>query len=417
MAIQLTYNSAEIQALLGKAAASETGIGKLRDETVPEMVMHSSFDWLDGGWWNSSGNLVNTSNKHSALVPIVPGARHYMGYTIGTASSTIGAFFDRNGAWISTLTAGDLTEYGPRADDSDASKTDDNSYLVPSGNIAGMSAADQATALAKYVPLYFFTAPATAYYFSYNQATSDERGWRQYISTKPVFMLSDAGSYVARPGDPVYQAKKNKKLCIIGPSSVMIDRWDRASQGNDTPWAVGFQEYLAPWYAQVDSYGFSGGAMYPATGESATSMYNGIVTAQLDLSGYDEFLISGSTNGLTDDVVDDWDSTDTTKYFGALNGIIDYIYAQNPTAKIYLTDLSRKQGYYTYADTYRARIDTVNERTASLAEKRAYTLVPVSVGSECNSHTYSAYSYDGTHGNSAGNRVYGLFCRKIMLGF
>lgn len=369
---------------------------------APEMVMVSEFEYIAGGWWTAAGGFSGTTTLyHSQLIPIIPGGRHYLGY-LYSSSNVVGAFFDATGNWISSLAGTSVTEFPVAASGSSSA------YKTPNGN-GGTD---------NYISLYYFDAPANAYYFSYNLANSDTYTWKQYVSSKPVFMLKNSGNFIVRPGDPVYQAKKDKKLCIIGPSSVMIDRYDRDSQGNDTPYVVGFQEYLAPWYQAVDSYGFSSGAMFPASGESATSIYNGIVTAALDLSGYDEFLISGSTNGLsTDDVVDAWDSTDTSKYFGALNGIISYIYTQNPKAKIYLTDLSRKQGYYTYADSYRARIDTVNERTATLAAKRAYTLIPVSVGSECNASTYSAYTYDGTHGNSAGNRVYGLFCRKCMLGF
>ena len=368
---------------------------------APEMVLVTEFEYIAGGWWTAAGGFSGTTTLyHSQLIPIIPGGRHYLGY-LYSSSNVVGAFFDATGNWISSLAGTDVTEFPAAASGSSSA------YKTPSGS----------GSTANYVSLWYFDAPANACYFSYNLANSDSYTWKQYLSSKPIFMLKNSGNYIVRPGDPVYQAKKDKKLCIIGPSAVMIDRWDRSSQGNDTPYVVGFQEYLAPWYAQVDSYGYSGGAMFPASGESSLSIYNGVVTNQLAITGYDEFLIQGSTNGLSDEYVDAWDSTDTSKYFGALNGIIDYIYTQNPTAKIYLTDLSRKQGYYTYADSYRARIDTVNERTATLAAMRAYTLIPVSVGSECNPHTYSAYTYDGTHGNSAGNQIYGLFCRKVMLGF
>ena len=381
--------------------ASTDSFSSIRSETAPEMVMYSSFEWVSGGWWTSTGGLSDATKYHSGLVPIIPGARHYLGFKYQTTGA-IGAFFDEFRRWLAPLTGNDVTAYPAAASGGDAA------YKTPNGN-GGTS---------NYANLWYFDAPAGACYFSWNLSTDDSYKYRQSLSSKPLFLLEGSGNCIVRPGDPLYQGKKNKKLCVIGSSTVMIDRFDRDSQGNDTPYVVGFQEYLAPWYQLVESYGFSGGSLFPVSGETTTSIYNGIVTADVDLSGYDEFLLQCSGNGLnTDDVVDDWDSTDTSKYFGALNGIIDYIYSQNPKAKIYLMDLCRKKSYYTYAASYAARIDGINEKIRTLAENRAYTLVPTSVGCECNAHTYDEYTYDGAHANSEGNRIYGLFCRKVMLGF
>ena len=369
----------------------------------PEMVMHSEFEWIQSGWWNSTGGLSNTSLYHSGLVPIIPGGRHYMGY-LYSANATIGAFFDATGNWISSLSGSSVTEFPVAASGSSSA------YKTPNGN-GGTD---------NYVSLYYFDAPANACYFSYNLATSDDRKYRQYVSSKPVFMLSDSGNYVARPGDPVYQAKKDKKLCIIGPSAVMIDRYDRSAQGNDTPYVVGFQEYLMPWYQTVDSYGFSGGAWPPATGETYTSIYNGIMTAPVDLSGYDEFLLLPSYNsfGPSQVTIGDWDSTNTAEYFGAVNAVIDYIYDQVPTATIWLADFSYRGSYYDPSRTgVKAKMIDVNEKLVTLTGERSYKLIQASRLSGFNEQTYEALTYDGTHNNSEGNRVFGLCFRKAMLGF
>lgn len=408
----------------------------IRNEQLPEMVLHTDLEKISGGHWNSTGKLVYaTSRYHSNLLPIIPGARHYLGYLDTSEDHNyVGAFFDQYGNWLSTLNTSDVVAYPARAGNSDASLTDDNSYLAPNGNLV-----IDGGAAASYVSLYYFVAPSNAYYFSYNlnTDTNNTYSYREYVSSKPVFALSGSGNYICRGGDALYQSKKKKKLCIIGPSSVMIDRYRPTKSNvpiNDTEYVIGAQEYLAPWYQKVDSYGFSSGSWAEYDPENQRSIYTGIVTNHADLSDYDEFLLypSGNNVNVGASEIGTYESTDVSTYFGALNATIDYIYNQVPLAKIYLMDLSYRGSYYKYAGI-KAKWDTINEQLALLSKKESLELIQMSNNLGCNEHTYHStvevedgvyvvdndrgYTYDGLHSNNTGNKVTGLYLRKCMLGF
>jgi len=238
------------------------------------------------------------------------------------------------------------------------------------------------------------------------------------VATMPVLALENTGNYRFDDDWPGYQAHKDRRLCVIGASGVMIDRLYREVPLGSGTWQyiVGFQEYLVPWYASVESYGFSSGSWARNDASENLSIYNGIVTNGVDLSGYDEFLLIPSTSGVTADTIGEIDSADVDTYMGGLNAVLDKIHAESPYAKVYLANALRKGSYYT-SETQRAKIDKINEQLAAIAAAKSLQLIDLAGGCGINAYNQDLMTYDGTHLNQEGGMRQGLFLRREMIGF
>lgn len=351
-----------------------------------EFALYTEFDFLTGRW-SLTGKLGDTG-YHSQMLPIKEHTDYYMGY-LNTGVQCVGGFFDSEGKWLSELRTETVETCTYKSPNGDPSKTE---YT--------------------YVELFKFTAPAGAYFFSYNISDGNAYKYRQYICTKPLFALSNTGNHIIYEGDPLYQEKKDKNLCVIGASGVMIDRMlsDDLNQ-----YIVGFQEYLAPYYNNVESYGFYSGSWGVDTTDSDISIFSGIVTNEVDLSRYDEFILVPSTANLVNTGIGEIDSKYTREYFGGLNGVIDYIYSQVPTAKIYLANVLHKGKYFTDPAT-KELMDELNAKLSALSAYKSYQLIDLVSGTGINDKTYEALTYDGTHLNQEGNRLQGLCILKAILG-
>ena len=183
-----------------------------------------------------------------------------------------------------------------------------------------------------------------------------------------------------------------------------------------------------PWYASCDIYGFSGGSM-GAGYTDYISMYAGIVGEEVDLSGYDDFIIMASTNGLSTTGISDWGTvyespSEHDSYFGGLRGIVDYIMSENPLANIYLMTSVGTKNYFgsTYV-TFRNNILEINEKTRDMALKMHLRLIDLA--SDCgftvtsfydSSDVTAVYTYDGTHYNQQGSEIVGKAVRKAIIG-
>lgn len=363
---------------------------------VKSNVLITDFEWLVGHW-NESGGWIDTTHDHSQLIPVIGGKPYYLGFKYDTLVH--GAFFDIHGNWIAPLLPEDVTAY---------------SYKTAYGY--GIES--------DYVELYTFTAPEGASYFSYNLSTASNWSYRQFVASSPVFALSGTGNYAWDDDEPNYQAKKDKRLCIIGASGVTQNRCLKENpEGSGVyQYIVGFPEYLVPWYAQVDSYGYSGTPWgdYGSTGES--SIYSHI--SDLDFSQYDEFILNPSSNDLTTGLIGDAEKivmTDTVTdatYMGALRLTLDKIYNESPNAKVYMVNLVHKGSYYTNADT-KTLHDALNAEFVKFSDMTGVELIDLVRGGGINKYTYSKgkMTYDNTHLNHEGNKAMGLYLRKQIIGF
>ena len=396
---KIKWNNLNIGDILGKRdALPEWYENILITDFSDELAEYADGTEYDG-WWTKTGACEiedGKTRKHSRLIPVVSGKNYYLGYNNNLSST--GAFFDVNGDWIAPLET--LTDY---------------EYHT----------ADCGSGSSRYAPIYTFTAPEGARYFSYNLATSADRVYRQFVSSSPVLALGNSGDYEFNDSYPAYQSHKDKKLCVIGASGVALDReiHNISTDPNveDKQYIVGFQEYLVPWYKSVESYGFAGGGYRKNDAAEYPSIYKGIVeggvVGSVNLSGYDEFLLIPSTNDLASSDIGDSNSTDTATYFGGLNAIIAKIYAESPNAKIYLANAAHKGGYYTNSGT-KEKIDTLNAKLAELSDYNSLQLIDLASGSGINQFNYGEgkLTYDNTHLNHEGNKRIGLYLRKEMVG-
>lgn len=406
----LVYPNATVN---GTAAVSLTKCELPEAASDDEVQVYTEFEFSPG-WYTVYGSLNNNAGQtliHTNPVRVIPGHDYYMSikYDRGTAWPE-GAFFDSEMRFIQALLPADLTAYA---------------YQTPNG--------DAGSTMTNYVPLYKFTAPAQACYFSYNATNSTGFKYMTYIASIPVYRHIDTGDLVLKKGDPVRAYFGKRKLCVIGPSTVMIDRLYRTGNfenngGTQSQYVVGFQEYLMPYWADVVSYGYSGAsfAKYDKTdGASADSIYTQIVTNQVDLSGYDDFLFVQSGNGFEREigtVTSYSDLGSNTTYIGALRQIIDYIYQQNPQAKVYIQTMRRYGFQYASAANW-ARADLLNDEIRRMAAFIACPVIDMDKDSGFNQYTATRWSYDATsltvggHWNHIGSREVALTTRKAMIGF
>lgn len=349
-----------------------------------EMVLYTEFDYLSGKW-NDAGELI-AGGFHSQLLQVKKGEECYIGYC-HDSGEVAGAFFDAEGNFLRAL-------------------NESETYIYKYMNADGNHERDN------YASIYVFRVPVNARYISLNLTMDEEIKYRQYLSSKPVFALENTGNYVIYEGNNAYQAKKDKRLCVIGASGVTIDRLYTKEIAQ---FIVGFQEYLVPWYQQVDSYGFWSGS-WAQYNEKDTSIYSGIVDAKVDLSMYDEFLLIPSTADVAQTGVGEIDSQNISEYMGGLNGMIRYIYDQVPDAKIYLVNVVHKGKYFTTTIT-KERMDEINDKLQQLSAFKSYQYIDLMSGMGINDLNYDRLTYDGTHLNQEGNKLQGLYIRKELLGF
>lgn len=231
------------------------------------------------GFYQEDGSLLQktTSASHWAPVAVNPGQTCYLGYN-NSYLTCVGAFFDENGEWIAPLYSSDLQTV---------------TYHCSNG-IPGSYRFEGETGSGYIYPyLYKFEVPEGAYSFSYNLSVGAYYYYRNFIASMPVFAHTDTGNFFwTEETAALYDQKKDTSLCIIGPSTVMIDRALRPVEGKNE-YIVGYQEYLQPFYKEVRSFGYSGKG-YMKNGENGIWDY--VIGGSVPLAGYDEFLIPSNTN-------------------------------------------------------------------------------------------------------------------------
>ena len=360
----------------------------------------------NAGWWLANGTLDAIRNhKHTQKLAIRPNTDYYTGYKID-GYDCYGVFYDYNGRKISNLTSEMLTEY---------------QYKLPDGT--------GTIARSNYSPMFKFTSPADARYISFNFSVLNTAytnyTYRNYICSKPIFATPIYGDLIIKDNDPVYQKYKDRKLCIIGTSQIMIDRYSRTGKfggpdsESETQYISGVQEYLMPWWGVVDSYGYSSAPMMYKANEEIKSLYTRVVTDQLDLSNYDDFFITTSSSGLTESNIGDLtsysDLGQNTDFIGAYRQIIDYIYSLNPKANIFVQTRIIRSAYE--SPTSYANQVSAGNAVRKMAKLLAVTCVDTAEESGFNYYTAPYWCYDPNgHPNQVGNYYIGMAMRKTMLG-
>lgn len=371
--------------------------------------IYTDFEHLPGWYWED-GTLINTTGTliHSQMLEVIPNKDYYM--SAYWDHSIWGYFFDKYKKPIAPLRTAQIEEYQYQNANADPDTQTDSTFT--------------------YAKLYKFTTPENARYFSYNLYPEVESGsaphsYRLYIASIPVFRATNTGNLILRKTDPLYQRFGNRRLCIIGPSNVMIDRLQRTGNflnngSNQTQFVSGFQEYLMPYWKSVTSFGFSGASYGKLdTGVTHPSIYTRICEQEvLDLTPFDDYILVGNQNQMTRTGaghVDNWsDLGDETTYIGAVRHIMDYIYRHNPDAKIYNCTM-----YYIEADfTTPSRMDIIDSVDAELEKISKYCSAPIihhRTDSGMNYTTNSRWTYDGTHANQIGSRMVGEATLKELL--
>lgn len=374
-----------------------------------EMILYTDFEQLPG-CYDNAGNIAHAGESgyvHSQLLRIKQTEKYYFGWK-NTDETVTGAFFDINKNWIAPLLTSNLQPV---------------TYKYPTGR--------PNSDLTHYVQIYAFTAPQGAYYLAINTSYAADKYYCTYVSNKPVFALTGTGNYYVRGDDPIYQKYKNRKLCVIGPSTVSIDRaYHTGNNMGDgtttTQHLVGWQEYLIPWWQTVDSYGYSSASWRKydkSDGASEDSIYTYVVGKQLDIADYDDYILLTSSNGgfaaanigtITSAV----DLGDVTKYMGGLRQTIEYIYSLNPNAIIYVQTVRYQSANFGTSATEREQIMHVNDEIRNMCHLCSFRLLDSAYDSGFNQHNSTMYSYDGgSHYNHIGSKIMGLSFRKAILGF
>lgn len=417
------------------------------------------------GFWNDDGTLTNNLS-HSDALRVASGGVCYIS---ALANQSIqGAFLDARKKWIAPIrwyadfsdtadyAIGDRVYYASAVYEFTAAHTAGAWIGTDATEVVGEDrdvspytyrTADGNQTATNYVKMYEIAVPDGAEFVSLNLSTTTANAYRLFLSSKPVFALNTdyaKANGICSIGNLVNyndygNGHQNRNMCVIGPSGVMIDRWwsSKISQ-----YLVGWQEYLAPFYKTLQSYGFSGGSMGDVDPDHI-SIYDGIITAHVDLTGYDEFIIFSTKNDIILSGVGEWgdyDAPSTTPdnektYMGGLRALVDYIYTQNSQAVIYICTLQYTGTYHqldsaSYA-IIRPLVDEINEKIREMGLKLGIPVLDIAADAGFNHYTYFdpdaesiaegdgtvGFTYDGTHYNQKGAAVLGLYIRKRVLGF
>lgn len=393
---------------------------------------YTDFDTTLNGAYATDGTIVTNSGntlKRSQMLRVNPNEKVYVGLRLNTTASskTVAtcACFDKFGNLISCVSPSSLTEY-KAIESNNYNSSNPNYYPCPDGSN------NQTYATTDYLTLYYFTTPDDCYYIcvptfsNISQAQINQGFYKYNFSNCDAFRLYKSQNITIFDGD---RHKLSKKLCVIGPSTAMIDRLQRnmntASGGSAlNQYVCGFQEYLKPYYSEVRTFGYSTAAYFSDSDTSFTgylSIYDSIANpnssvTQPDLSGYDEFLLLPSTNGVsTITRIGDYNSNDVKKYFGGLNGVISKILTVNPKAVIYVNNMSsyipnNPNNYdlmLEFLEAYDTEYDKLGRRTCCALND---------IGSELGwgYENKLEYTYDHVHYNQEGSQLLGEFLVNKM---
>lgn len=267
-----------------------------------------------------------------------------------------------------------------------------------------------------------FETPDDAAFFAFNWSLTDSN--RKYfgVSNVPLFLIGFSQPDIAIKEKSPLLSKKDKTLCVIGPSGVMIDRLWRDDVGD---YVAGFQEHLRPYYREVISYGYSS-ATYAVGGTDQPSIYEYVTQGVDDLppkdfTTIDEVLLVQSGTALAKLQVGDAggltaETVDTSTMIGSIRGIVQYVLTQNPRCKIFIAS------FYKYNNSLAnaPKVYEMHDATKELCNSLGLTYIDLWQNAPFNYANYTAenliFTYDGGHANSDGNKALADVFKKYMIG-
>ena len=206
------------------------------------------------------------------------------------------------------------------------------------------------------------------------------------------------------------------KVLTIGDSITWLDGQTIANVGT----IIGYQSQLRLSGAIVTNQGNSG-ATYRKYVDGVSdiqhgSIYDDIVTDQFDVTPYDVITLFGGTN----DVGRGWnkgtdDSTDPNTTIGSLRGIVDYIRANNPKAKIII--LSPIQS--SLASRPKNTMLEMTDVCKLISEEYSIKFVDMQRYGGIGKGNFDTLLYDGLHPNNDGMEIIGkrfVSASKDVLG-
>ena len=202
----------------------------------------------------------------------------------------------------------------------------------------------------------------------------------------------------------------------IGDSITWLD----GQTVNNVGTITGYQSQLVNSGAEVTNKGNSG-ATYRKYVSGVSDMqhgsiYDDIVTDQFDVTPYDVITLFGGTN----DIGRGWnrgtdDSTDPNTTVGALRGIVDYIRANNPKAKIII--LSPIQS--SLASRPKAKMLEIADACKMISEEYSIKFVDMQRSGGIGKGNFDTLLYDELHPNNDGMEIIGkrfVSASKDVLG-
>ena len=378
------------------SAISNTEIAEvLKNNDVYEH--YTDFTELDG-IITTFGKIAASGFKHTEKLKIRGGQRYYLADNLALDQVSFqGAWYDISGNFIRLISTSEVQQYEYIS--ADGTQTQDN-----------------------YIPLYYIDAPAEAGYISLNIHSGR---YRNMLASKPVYYTDNAGNMTIPANDPNYAYSKNKKICVIGTSQVMVDRllrygrWNGPESREVSEYVSGFQEYLIPWVEDLRSLGYSNASMMPYGSEGTPSIYEQIVEGAVDLSEYTDFIIGTSTVAVTASTIGTLsgfsDLGDNSTYIGALRQLIDYIYQQRPDAQIYLMTRYTRAGYNSAAAYNNQTL--MNDAVRRVGELLSLDVIDCARDAGDNYYNLPYLCYDTLgHPNQHGSKLYGMLIRKHVIG-
>lgn len=406
---RVTYRIAKFGNLIlvSSPASDETYVGTYSDLGVdswnkfatddvyesiqPDAVqIYTDFKFIEGKVF-SGDNLIDKpadiNLQATEKMPCLGNTDYFNRFRNYTYNGTTVVFFDKTGQIIGHKWQADFTEY---------------SYTTPDGTQEFDGT---------YLPMLKFTTPENAAFFAFNWSMTEANKKYFCVSNVPLFLIGFSQPSIQIKEHSPLLAKKDKTLCVIGPSGVMIDRLYRPAAGD---YISGFQEHLRPYYKDVVSYGYSSAA-YAVGATESPSIYEYITQGvgslpAKDFTNIDEVLFIQSGSALSTLQVGDAgglsaETVDTSTMIGAIRGIVQYILAQNPRCKIYIAS------FYKYNNSIAnpGKVHVMHDAAKNLCDALGLTYVDLWSNVPFNYSNYSAdnlvYTYDGGHANSFGNKA------------
>lgn len=363
-----------------------------KDEDVEVLTDYTVLDNL----LSDTGSIItSTIGKHTSLIPVTPDKDYYIPHVYGGSGvDVVGCFYSETGAYLSGVLRS-------------------NAEVVD-----GIMTKIHSPALAKF----FSINIETSYYAEFTMCSRPYifPGRQELSSVHPDEIASPMlGNFSIRGDNKARQYFKNRKLCCIGDSWVWIDR-QKTSVVNLGNRLMGWQEYVGLLYESVTNFGFSGGRWGPSA-DTTPNIYDGIVTAGVDLSGFDDFILLGGFNGMGTASYElgtlgtyNENTSGPNTMLGAMRGVMDYIWQQNPDAKIYLMTCPHVQVYYQYA-TARNRFETYRSEILRIAHVLGVEVIDIEVGAGFTPYNYTKVTYDRVHPNNKGQAMIGLYALGQMM--